>query len=361
VPESAASRAIIISFTDGKTMFKMRSGLYKPVLSAIYFLSAWCTSFLGIWSPSVNAETLTVYTYDSFTSDWGPGPRLKKLFEASCACDLKFIAAEDGVSILNRLRIEGDKSHADVVLGMDDGLLVEAKETGLFQQHKTNITSILPSLSWQDNYFVPFDFGYFAFIYDARKITEPADSFQTLLQSEAKIIYQDPRTSTPGQGLMMWVKAIYGDQASVIWQQLAAKTVTVTKGWWEAYSMFLEGAADYVLSYSTSPAYHIIAEQKHHNKAAKFSEGHIRQVEIAGITRFTNNPVLARQFLQFLLSTEAQQVIPVTNWMLPVVSNTKLPPAFAELITPVSIGFTPATIAQHRKQWINEWRSSVIR
>ncbi|MBT4323957.1 MAG: thiamine ABC transporter substrate-binding protein, partial [Rhodobacterales bacterium] len=27
---------------------------------------------------------LTIYTYDSFVSDWGPGPAIKKAFEKTC-------------------------------------------------------------------------------------------------------------------------------------------------------------------------------------------------------------------------------------------------------------------------------------
>ena len=45
---------------------------------------------------------LTVYTYDSFVSDWGPGPAVEAAFEESCGCDLKFVAAGDGAALLAR-------------------------------------------------------------------------------------------------------------------------------------------------------------------------------------------------------------------------------------------------------------------
>ena len=66
--------------------------------------------------PAFAKPVLTVYTYDSFSADWGPGPVVKKAFEADCNCELKFVALEDGVSLLNRLRMEGKNSKADVVL-----------------------------------------------------------------------------------------------------------------------------------------------------------------------------------------------------------------------------------------------------
>ena len=48
--------------------------------------------------PALAKPVLTVYTYDSFSADWGPGPAVKKAFEAECGCELKFVALEDGVS-----------------------------------------------------------------------------------------------------------------------------------------------------------------------------------------------------------------------------------------------------------------------
>ena len=48
------------------------------------------------------AEKLTIYTYDSFTAEWGPGPQVEKAFEAECACDVEFVSVADGVALLNR-------------------------------------------------------------------------------------------------------------------------------------------------------------------------------------------------------------------------------------------------------------------
>lgn len=307
---------------------------------------------------AVAQPTLTVHTYDSFVSEWGPGPKIEAAFEKQCQCDLNLVAEEDGVSILNRLRIEGDKSKADVILGIDDALIEEARATGLIAEHKQSSEHLDPALNWSDKQFMPYDYGYFAFIYDSDKIKTPATSLKQLIESDASVIYQDPRTSTPGQGLMLWVNSVYGDGASDAWKQLASHTTTVTKGWWEAYSMFLKGGSDYVLSYSTSPAYHIVAEEKSNYKAALFEEGHVAQVEVAAILKSSQNQALAQQFVAFLASPEAQQILPVTNWMLPVVKGTELPEAFDSLIQPERIGFTPEQVAEQRKGWIRTWRSS---
>jgi len=312
-------------------------------------------------SVSTYAADLTVYTYDSFVSDWGPGPKLEKAFEAQCQCDLEFIASEDGVSILNRLRIEKANTKADVILGIDDALIEVTRKEGLVQSHGVSLDGLKKELIWKDSDFVPFDYGYFAFVYDSSKIAKPPASLKALIESDASVIYQDPRTSTPGQGLMLWVKKVYGEQSPTAWAQLAQHTVTVTKGWWEAYSMFLEGGADYVLSYNTSPAYHVVTENKTQYRAALFEEGHIAQLEVAAITRTSSNKALAQQFLKFLISKEAQTVIPTTNWMLPVIDGVELPPIFSELIIPKRIGFTPNEVAEQRTGWLKEWRSTAAR
>jgi thiamine transport system substrate-binding protein len=310
---------------------------------------------------AASAADLTVYTYDSFNSEWGAGPKLEKAFEVQCKCDMEFIAVDDGVSILNRLKIEGEKSKADVILGIDDALMEVTRETGLIADHGQSLEGLSSELAWEDKQFVPFDFGYFSFVYDSSKIKEPVKSLKELVESDAKVLYQDPRTSTPGQGLMLWMKSVYGDKADEAWKQLAGNTVTVTKGWWEAYSMFLKGESDYVLSYNTSPAYHVIAEEKNQYKAALFSEGHVAQVEVAAMLKSSKNKELAQQFLNFLISEEAQTILPVTNWMNPVREGVKLPDVFAGLIQPKRIGFTPSEVAKNRKAWIKEWRTSAAK
>lgn len=307
---------------------------------------------------SAHAADLTVYTYDSFVSEWGPGPQLESAFEAQCQCDLEFIAVDDGISILNRLRIEKDKTKADVLLGLDDSLTEVTRRESLVQPHNVALDGLKAELQWQDQDFLPYDYGFFSFIYNTENVADPVTSLRELVESDASVIYQDPRTSTPGQGLLLWVKAVYGNQAPAAWKQLSTHTVTVTKGWWEAYSMFLEDDADYVLSYNTSPAYHVIAEEKQQYKAALFSEGHIAQIEVAAISKYSDNPELANEFLSFLISPQAQTLIPVTNWMLPVVDNIELPEVFDHLIQPTRIGFTPKQVARQRKVWLREWRSS---
>ncbi|PMK01448.1 thiamine ABC transporter substrate binding subunit [Vibrio sp. 10N.261.55.A7] len=318
-------------------------------------------SLSAVSVPLQAAETLTVYTYDSFASDWGPGPTVEKAFEAQCGCDLNFVALDDGVSILNRLRLEGGKSKADIVLGLDNNLMAEARETGLLSNHNVDTSSVTLPNGWNDETFVPYDFGYFAFVYNKETLANPPKSLKELVEErdDLKVIYQDPRTSTPGQGLLLWMKSVYGDNSTKAWQQLATKTVTVTKGWSEAYSMFLKGESDLVLSYTTSPAYHLIAENDAKYAAANFSEGHYTQVEVAAKVKGSSNDELANQFMSFILSDEFQSAMPTGNWMYPV-TGVELPEGYESLTIPKkSLSFSSDDVAKERKAWIREWQSAL--
>ncbi|MEO0486153.1 MAG: thiamine ABC transporter substrate binding subunit [Pseudomonadota bacterium] len=308
------------------------------------------------------AETpvLTVYTYDSFISDWGPGPAVEAAFEATCACDLQMVGAGDGAALLGRVRLEGARSDADIVLGLDTNLTAAARDTGLFAPHATTADYDLP-IAWTDDMFVPFDWGYFAFVGNAGAAAPK--SFEDLAASDAKIVIQDPRSSTPGLGLLLWVKSAYGDDAPAIWDGLSDNILTVTKGWSEAYGMFLEGEADLVLSYTTSPAYHLIAEDDASKVALPFAEGHYMQVEVAGMLAGTDQPELAQAFLDFMVSDAFQSIIPTTNWMYPAVTPAGgLPDGFETLVTPAtSILAASADAPALREEALEEWLAALAR
>lgn len=341
--------------------------LFRSPLAFLFVLS---NALLSVFSLSgiahaADKPTLNVYTYSSFTSDWGPGPKVKTAFEAECNCTLNYVALEDGVSLLSRLKLEGKHTKADVVLGLDTNLIANAEKTGLFTAHQQIlINSTLPK-PWVNKTFIPYDYGYFAFVYNKNILKSPPKSLKELVENEAgpKILIQDPRTSTPGLGLLLWVKKIYGDKANEAWRKLSPRIVTVSKGWSEAYGLFLKNEAPMVFSYTTSPAYHVIAEENNNYAAAEFEEGHYQQIEMAGLIKSSNQQALGKQFLRFIQSETFQKIIPTTNWMYPVaLPIEKLPKAFGELIQPKkALIFDAEEIEPNRKKWVSEWLDALAK
>lgn len=301
---------------------------------------------------------LTVYTYDAFAAEWGPAPLLKEGFEAHCGCTIDFVAANSSIGALRRAQLEGDSTSADIILGLDTATIGEGRGTGLFTKHGLTLDGLDLPLDWTDPVFVPVDYGYFAFVYNTEELRNPPASFEELasMPSVFKIVIQDPRASTPGLGLVLWIKALYGDRALEIWEGIAPNILTVTNGWSKSYDLFLAGEADMVLSYTTSPAYHVIAEDDHRFTAAKFDAGHYTQIEVAGILASSPNIELAQDFLAWLVTPEAQAVIPTTNWMYPVIEpEGGIEEGFDAMIDPSPALLLDAdAVTANTRAWIDE-------
>ena len=185
-------------------------------------------------------------------------------------------------------------------------------------------------------------------------------SFRELADSDATLVIQDPRSSTPGLGLVLWIEAAYGAEAPAVWEALADNIVTVTPGWTEAYNLFLVGEADLVLSYTTSPAYHLIAEEDAGFAALPFEEGHYLQVEVAAKLAGTDAPELADAFLAFMLTEGFQDVIPTTNWMYPAVTpEAGLPEGFESLRPETTLYLPPDEAAALREPAVEAWRAAL--
>jgi thiamine transport system substrate-binding protein len=308
-------------------------------------------------------DTLTIYTYESFVSEWGPGIKIKAAFEKTCDCAVEWVAIADGVAMLNRLKLEGSSTKADVVLGLDTNLTAEAEVTGLFGKHGVDVAKALVPGGWNDDVFLPYDYGHFAIVYDTEKMKSPPKSLDELVNGDPsqKIILQDPRSSTPGLGFLLWMKSVYGEKAGEAWAKLKPKILTTSPGWSEAYGLFTKGEAPMVFSYVTSPAYHMTVENSERYQAAEFAEGHYLQIEVAGVIEASPEKALGQKFLSFMLTPDFQNEIPATNWMLPAGEiSVALPDSFNKIVKPVkTLLFSPQDVKANRKAWIDEWLASV--
>ncbi|SNR48253.1 thiamine ABC transporter substrate-binding protein [Puniceibacterium sediminis] len=310
-------------------------------------------------SALAQTPVLTVYAGDYITSEWGPGPRIEEMFEAQCACDLQFKPGD----LLPRILLEGSRTEADIVFGLNTDVTKKARESGLFAPHGQPLDALTLPIEWTDEIFLPFNYGHTAFIYNTERMAEAPASFDALLDApdDLKIVIQDPRTSITGLALVLWVQAVYGDGAQAAWEKLAPKILTVTKGWSESYGLFTDGEADMVLSYTSSPAYHIIAEEDRTKKAAIFPEGHYFMVELAAKVAGTDQPELADQFMGFILSHEFQTMIATGNWSFPAaLPQDEWPEGFKELDLPEKVLFySEDEAADLRDKAIEAWRAAL--
>lgn len=282
--------------------------------------------------------TLIVYAYSSFVSSYGPGPTLVKMFQDKCKCEVKLVDAGDGGSLVSRLDLEGSKTKADVVIGVDETLLPKIKN----------------KIKWSTK-FEMFDSGPFAFVYNSEQIKDPPRNLDDLLDLKwkGKILLQDPRLSTVGLGFLLWVVSEKGDGAWEYFKKLKPQIKTVASSWDLAYGIFKKTPGLIVFSYWTSPAYHIQEEKVTKFKAARFEKGHYVQREYLGVSPFTEKKELAAKFVEFVLSNEAQSEFAKKNFMYPAKKTAALPEAFRQLGVVKEL---PAINPAPLEDWLRKWR-----
>lgn len=323
---------------------------------------------LAVAGAAVGAERFVVYTYRSFVR-WGPAAAIEQAFEAAHpGVDLVWVAPGGGAEMLSRLIAELDtgKTDADVFLGVSAMDFPRALRKNVFVPYDP---ARIPNLAYvprevhfdPTGHVIPFDHGYVTFV---AKAALPENlvphTFQDLLRPELarKIILQDPRTSTTGLAFLLWTVAHFGEEWPAFWKALLPNTLTITRGWSEAFAMFEAGEAPIVLSYSTDAAYAYITTGKEAYRVITPDGEGYRLVEGMGIVRTTTKLALAHSFLNIVLSREIQEKIPTSQWMFPVHSEVVLPKDFARLaVLPASPVFLdPGYVAEHLERWISLWQ-----
>lgn len=307
--------------------------------------------------------TLKVYAHASFVGKWGPGPKLKELFEKDCHCKVDFAGQDSVGATLARLKREGKDAKADVLIGLDAISLPDALSSNLLCKLNPSEQTDEPRSKELDaqGHLYAYDYGFFTFMYDERKIPKPPTSVRELLSSKEfnkKVLVEDPRTSAPGLYLLSYLKAVYGKDFKKGLGEMKDKTLTTTKGWSEAYGLFTKGEAPIVWSYTTSEAYHLEIDKVSHFKGMRFSEGHPIQIEGAGLARSACENLEQRKlgvaFLRFLQSIPAQKIIAESNWMYPVKGLDALSyKTFQSLAVPAKI--LAAENQNDRKSLLNSW------
>ena len=261
---------------------------------ALLALSAGLEAPLAAAPKAEKEQGLVIYAYDSFVSEWGPAGKVIPGFEAQAGVKVTVISCGDAGQVLSRAILEKDDPQADLIVGIDNNLLARALEEKILEPYLCPHLALVPrELQFDPSHAVtPFDYGYFAVVYDSDRLAQPPLSLEDLAapRFRGKLILQDPRTSSPGLGFLLWTITVYGEGWPRYWRRLAPSILTITDGWDSAYGMFTSGEAPLVLSYTTSPAYHLEYESSERYRAALFPEGHYLQVEGVGILKGAKHP-----------------------------------------------------------------------
>ena len=319
---------------------------------------------LGAIRPVAAEETLTVYSYDSI--EWWM-KEIVPIFEQKYGVKVNLILIGDAGQVLNKLILEKDNPQADVVVGIDNSYLAKAIDAGVLEPYKPANADVIPEWIIQKFdptfHLTPYDYGYIAINYRKDMVQNPPKSLEDLTKPEwrGKLIIEDPRTSSPGMAFLLWTIAVYGDDWLNYWEKLKENDVQIVKGWSEAWGAFSEGEYPLVLSYSTSPAATVYYENNTNVGAVAFEEGNYLQIEGAGIVRGAKHRELAKKFIEFLISEEAQEKLPLNQWMYPVNKNVQVPDVFryaVQIDKPVTLD--SKVIEENYETWLKQWTELMV-
>lgn len=322
---------------------------------------------VALYSVKLRADSLSVYTYDALTGKGSLGEILKREFKSKTGAELNLVSFSSEGEALNQIVIEGQSTKADILLGIDSSFASRAESTNLFNPVPEKYFSQLEKFLevGTSKTFLPFDFGYLAFLYDKTRTSVDEKKWgnmtlQKFIELESirkKIVIEDPRTSSIGFSFLRWTQEYFKGSSNLdlAWKKLFPKLITVSPSWSGAYGMFLKGEADWVLSYTTSRAYHLEREKKEQYDFLFFEDGHLIQVEGVGLVKFSPKKSLIESFLEILMSEKVQSQIPLVQWMYPARARLNLPDSFKSLRKPKPVYLSRTLSEKDRKKLLDEW------
>ena len=333
----------------------------KALSVIIIMMLAICSIFAQSASEKTGQEqkTLTVYAYDTFCGDWGAASAVIPAFEEATGIKVNLVSAGAAIEVINKVRLEGEKTQCDVILGITDDIADKAYDL-LESYNSPNIDTIDPKLVFDpQNRLIPYDYGSFAFVYDTQAGIELPTCLMDLAKEEykGKVILIDPRTSSVGTGLLMWTYNALGEDWIQWWKTMSKNALTTASGWSSGYGLFTEGEAPIVISYTTSPVYHVMWEGTTRYQALLFTDGHEATIEAAGIVKGTKHREEAQAFIDFLL-TAAQIDLANANSMYPVNGSIELPAAYDYAPVPEKIFTGSSELAS---QLVAQWTEQIVK
>lgn len=322
-------------------------------------------------------QRVVLLAYDSFV----PSPDVFEPFTAETGIEVEIARSGDAGELVSKAILTAGNPEGDVLWGVDDTLLVRALEADVFVPYAAEglddvperLRSLVPG-----NEVTPVDEGDVCVNYDIAALEalglDPPTSFADLADERYRglLVVQNPVTSSPGLAFMLATIAEHGDDAWLdYWRALRANDVLVVDGWSGAYYQEFTragGSRPLVVSYGTSPPAEIVFADPPLPEGAPPPTGVVsgtcyRQVEFAGILRGSRQVEAAQQLIDYLLSPAFQDDLPLTQFVFPANERASLPAVFTDnIVRPErSLALDPATVAEQRLTWIDQWTAAVLR
>nr|WP_202478043.1 thiamine ABC transporter substrate-binding protein [Streptomyces sp. SID5470] len=331
-------------------------------------------------SKSSGSKTVTLVSHDS----WAVSKSVLADFEKKSGYQVKVLEDGDAGQAVNKAILTKDNPQGDVFFGVDNTLLSRALDNGLFQSYEAKGADRIKAeyrVDQDKHRVTPIDSGDICVNYDkawfAEHKLQPPTSYDDLVKPAYKnlLVTENASISSPGLGFLLGSAAKYGDDGwQGYWKKLKANGVKVVDGWEQAYNEEFSGSAGgkkakadrpLVVSYASSPPAEVIyADPKPKTAPTGVAQGTcFRQIEYAGLLSNAKNTKGGKAFLDFLLTKEFQQDMPLNMFVYPVVDGAPVPAEFTEYGPQAKDPETmdPEKIADNRDDWVKSWTSLVLK
>ena len=319
-------------------------------------------------------QTLTVMTHSSFAVS----EDVIKSFEQANNAKVTFLQSGDAGEMLNKAILTKDSPLADVLFGVDNTFLSRALNADIFESYPSAaLDRVGDEFKLDDSHrATPVDFGDVCVNYDKKyfadlQLTAPG-SLEDLAMPQYKdlLVVENPATSSTGLAFLLATRAHFGEDYLTYWKSLKENGVAVVDGWETAYYTNFSGSSGHgpqplVVSYGSSPAAEVVFAETPVTDAPTASvigpDTCFRQIEFVGILRGTKQRGLAEKFIDFMLSRQFQQDMPLQMFVYPVDPGTPLPEAFTKYaqVPAQPAMLAPDEIAANRDAWIEAWAQAM--
>ena len=335
------------------------------------------TAALMLFAPTAGAreaDTVRLLTHESFAVSQD----VLDAFTTETGYRLEILTGGDAGQIVNQAILSAGNPVADVMFGADTTFLSRALEGDVFEEYESPGLDVIPPGLLADPRVTPIDVGDVCLNYDKAAFTDlpPPLTLDDLTDPAYRnmLVVENPATSSPGLAFLLATIARFGETGDYTWQDywsdLRSNGVHVTQGWEEAYYGSFsggsgEGDRPLVVSYASSPPAEVLfaIEPTDTAPTGVVADGCFRQVEFAGILAGTDNRKGAEALIDFMLSVEFQEDIPLTMFVFPASTEATLPDVFVtHAVVPDSPEtMDPGAIEENRERWVDEWTSIVLR
>ncbi len=362
-----------------------RETLLAVIVVVIVIIATASYLYYNTFTQRGNGKTLTVYTYSSLLS-WGKEgeklrDRLFKQFEQETGIKIRVVYFSDAGEMLSKVaeEVKSGKVVADVVIGLDNIQILQAKKEGILQPYTPpNINQIYDWLveSYDpDHYAIPYDYGLIALVYDTKYLNSSVmnnitlESFINNPDLAKTLVVEDPRTSSTGLSFLLYEITLYEKYIGGDWKEWWSNVKPrIEKSWDDAYDLFLKEKYHIVVSYGTDPAYSYYFYNSTRYNATVFRVNGKPvawlQIEGIGIVKGAKHIEEAKVFINWFLSPEVQREIPLNNWMYPANKNVELPDAYKYAINPLNVKIanekmSGQEIMNNMDKWLDQWEQVI--